>query len=111
MIANYSHGMKEKLALTAAFMNEPQLLILDEPFVGLDPIARKNLKDLMHERTIAGGAIIFSTHVLAVAEKLCDKVVILKNGEIIIEGAILTSCYMESPRSSTLDTNCKSFGG
>ena len=80
--------MKQKLALTAAFMHEPLLLILDEPFVGLDPIARKNLKDLMHERTIAGGAIIFSTHVLAVAEKLCDKVVILKNGEIIIEGAM-----------------------
>ena len=85
-IASYSHGMKQKLALIAAFIHEPKLLLMDEPFVGLDPKAAFTVKQIMREICDAGGAIFFSTHVLDVAEKLCDKVAIIKDGKIIAAG-------------------------
>lgn len=86
LIASYSHGMKQKLALIGAFVHHPKLLVLDEPFVGLDPEASFNLKKLMRELCIEGGAIFFSTHVLEVAEKLCDTVSIIKTGNLVISG-------------------------
>lgn len=82
-ISNYSHGMKQKLVLISAFLHNPKLLILDEPFVGLDPKASFTVKNIMKEFAKSGGAIFFSTHVLEVAEKLCNKVAIIKDGEII----------------------------
>ena len=85
-ISSYSHGMKQKLALISAFIHDPKLLILDEPFVGLDPKAAYLVKGAMQEFCENGGAIFFSTHVLEVAEKLCNKVAIIKNGELIISG-------------------------
>ncbi len=88
MIKAYSHGMRQKLVLISAFMREPKLLILDEPFVGLDPQALFTLKEMMKEFVKNGGAIFYSTHVLEVAEKLCNKVVFLKNGEIIKSGTM-----------------------
>lgn len=87
-ISAYSHGMKQKLAVVSALLHEPKLLIMDEPFVGLDPKASHILKELMRELCNAGGAIFFSTHVLEVAEKLCDKVAIIKNGRLIKSGAM-----------------------
>ena len=86
LISAYSHGMKQKLAIISALLHEPRLLILDEPFVGLDPKASHTLKELMHELCGRGGAIFFSTHVLEVAEKLCDKVAIIKEGRLIAAG-------------------------
>ena len=86
LIKNYSHGMKQKLAILSALIHEPHLLILDEPFVGLDPKAAVTLKGIMREICDRGGAIFFSTHVLEVAEKLCNKVAIIKNGELIAAG-------------------------
>ena len=80
-IAAYSHGMKQKLAIIAAWLHEPQLILMDEPFVGLDPKAAHLLKGMMREICDRGGAIFFSTHVLEVAEKLCDKVAIIKGGD------------------------------
>ena len=85
-IAAYSHGMKQKLAIIAAWMHDPKLIIMDEPFVGLDPKASHLLKGMMREVCDNGGAIFFSTHVLEVAEKLCDKVAILKGGKRIRSG-------------------------
>ncbi len=85
-IASYSHGMKQKLAIVSALIHEPKLLVLDEPFVGLDPKASFVLKEMMHELCQKGAAIFFSTHVLEVAEKLCNKVAIIKNGKIIASG-------------------------
>lgn len=85
-IAAYSHGMKQKLALISALIHEPKLIIMDEPFVGLDPVAAHTLKTMMREHCDNGGAIFFSTHVLEVAEKLCDKVAIIKNGRLITSG-------------------------
>ena len=85
-IAAYSHGMKQKLAIIAAWLHKPQLILMDEPFVGLDPKASHLLKGMMREVCNAGGAIFFSTHVLEVAEKLCDKVAIIKNGRLIRAG-------------------------
>lgn len=82
-ISTYSHGMRQKLVLISAFVHSPKLLVLDEPFVGLDPKASFVIKNLMKEFVKGGGAIFFSTHVLEVAEKLCNKVAIIKNGEII----------------------------
>lgn len=82
-IAAYSHGMKQKLAIIAAWMHHPKLIIMDEPFVGLDPKAAHRLKGMMREICDDGGAIFFSTHVLEVAEKLCDKVAIIKGGVLI----------------------------
>ena len=87
-IAAYSHGMKQKLAIIAAWLHEPKLIIMDEPFVGLDPKAAFELKAMMREVCNAGGAIFFSTHVLEVAEKLCDKVAIIKQGRLIRSGTM-----------------------
>ena len=87
-IAAYSHGMKQKLALISAFLHEPKLILMDEPFVGLDPTASHLLKQMMRELCDRGGAIFFSTHVLEVAEKLCDKVAIIKNGKLIRSGTM-----------------------
>lgn len=85
-ISAYSHGMKQKIAIISALIHEPKLVIMDEPFVGLDPIASHLLKQIMREICDNGGAIFFSTHVLEVAEKLCDKVAIIKNGKLLISG-------------------------
>lgn len=82
-INTYSHGMKQKLAIISALVHEPKLLVLDEPFVGLDPKASFTLKEFMHELCSEGGAIFFSTHVLEVAEKLCDNIAIIKGGKLI----------------------------
>ena len=87
-IATYSHGMKQKLAIIAAWLHEPRLILMDEPFVGLDPKASYLLKGMMREVCDAGGAIFFSTHVLEVAEKLCDKVAIIKGGRLIRSGTM-----------------------
>ena len=87
-IAAYSHGMKQKLAIIAAWLHAPRLIIMDEPFVGLDPKAAHILKGMMRELCDGGGAIFFSTHVLEVAEKLCDKVAIIKGGRLIRSGTM-----------------------
>ena len=87
-ISAYSHGMKQKLAVISALLHEPKLLVMDEPFVGLDPKASHILKELMRELCKNGGAIFFSTHVLEVAEKLCDKVAIIKGGKLIKSGTM-----------------------
>ena len=87
-IAAYSHGMKQKLAIISAWLHDPKLIIMDEPFVGLDPKAAHILKGMMRELCDAGGAIFFSTHVLEVAEKLCDKVAIIKGGKLIRSGTM-----------------------
>ena len=87
-ISSYSHGMKQKLAIISALLHSPKLVIMDEPFVGLDPKASHLLKQLMREICDNGGAIFFSTHVLEVAEKLCDKIAIIKNGKLIKSGTI-----------------------
>ena len=86
MISSYSHGMKQRTAIISALVHSPKLLILDEPFVGLDPKAAFLLKKVMHECVSDGGAIFFSTHVLDVAEKLCNKIAIIKNGKLIASG-------------------------
>ena len=87
-ISSYSHGMKQKLAIISAWVHNPKLVIMDEPFVGLDPIASHNLKQMMRELCEDGGAIFFSTHVLEAAEKLCDKVAIIKDGHLIKSGTM-----------------------
>lgn len=87
-IAAYSHGMKQKLAIISAWLHSPKLILMDEPFVGLDPKASHELKIMMREFCDKGGAIFFSTHVLEVAEKLCDKVAIIKNGQLIKSGTM-----------------------
>lgn len=87
-VASYSHGMRQKLAIISALIHTPKLLIMDEPFVGLDPRAAHLLKQLMREICDEGGAIFFSTHVLEVAEKLCDKVAIIKSGKLIKSGTM-----------------------
>ncbi len=104
LISSYSHGMKQKLAIISAMVHKPKLLILDEPFVGLDPKAAVVLKGMMKELCEEGGAIFFSTHVLEVAEKLCNKVAIIKDGkliavgdmdEVVKDGESLESIFME----------------
>ena len=85
-VSAYSHGMKQKLAIISAWLHDPKLIIMDEPFVGLDPVAAHTLKTMMREHCDNGGAIFFSTHVLEVAEKLCDKVAIIKKGRLITSG-------------------------
>ncbi|MGH4051893.1 MAG: ABC transporter ATP-binding protein [Clostridium sp.] len=103
LISSYSHGMKQKLALISALVHKPKLLMLDEPFVGLDPKASLSLKNTMHEICKEGSAIFFSTHVLDVAEKLCNKIAIIKNGKLIeagdtetlIQNQSLESLFME----------------
>ncbi|WP_022770221.1 MULTISPECIES: ABC transporter ATP-binding protein [unclassified Butyrivibrio] len=87
-ISSYSHGMKQKVAIISALIHDPKLLVLDEPFVGLDPKATFTLKEIMHEMCDRGTAIFFSTHVLDVAEKLCNKVAIIKKGKIIAAGTM-----------------------
>ena len=87
-IAAYSHGMKQKLAIIAAWLHEPKLILMDEPFVGLDPKASHLLKEMMRQVCDKGGAIFFSTHVLEVAEKLCDKVAIIKGGKLVRSGTM-----------------------
>lgn len=104
LISSYSHGMKQKLAIISAMLHEPKLLILDEPFVGLDPKAAVALKGMMRKLCDSGGAIFFSTHVLEVAEKLCNKVAMVKDGrlvasgsmeEVVEQGRTLESFFME----------------
>ena len=103
LISSYSHGMKQKLAIISALIHVPKLLILDEPFVGLDPAASVTLKQIMHELCQSGCAVFFSTHVLDVAEKLCNKIAIIKNGALVTAGetrtltggASLESVFME----------------
>ena len=85
-ISTYSHGMKQKLAIISALIHKPKLLVLDEPFVGLDPKAAYTLKQIMREFCAEGGAVFFSTHVLDVAEKLCNKIAIIKQGELVVSG-------------------------
>lgn len=87
-ISSYSHGMKQKLAVISMLIHDPKLVIMDEPFVGLDPVAAHQLKSIMREICDRGGAIFFSTHVLEVAEKLCDKVAIIKQGRIVANGTM-----------------------
>ena len=87
-IAAYSHGMKQKLAIISAWLHEPKLILMDEPFGGLDPKAAHILKGMMREHCDAGGAIFFSTHVLEVAEKLCDKVAIIRRGKLVRSGTM-----------------------
>ncbi|MCR5345094.1 MAG: ABC transporter ATP-binding protein [Lachnospiraceae bacterium] len=86
LISSYSHGMRQKVAIISALIHEPKLLILDEPFVGLDPKAALTVKNIMHEMCDEGKAVFFSTHVLDVAEKLCNRVAIIKQGRIVITG-------------------------
>ena len=86
LISSYSHGMRQKLALISAFIHNPKILILDEPFVGLDPKASHTLKKMMEELCSQGGIVFFSTHVLEVVEKLCNRVAIIKNGSIVVDG-------------------------
>ena len=105
LISSYSHGMKQKLVIISALLHSPKLLIMDEPFVGLDPKAAFILKEIMREMTEQGSAIFFSTHVLEVAEKLCNKVAIIKSGkllasgmmsEVVKDGESLEELFMES---------------
>ena len=88
LISSYSHGMKQKLAIISALIHSPKLLIMDEPFVGLDPKAAHELKQIMRRLCDSGSAIFFSTHVLEVAEKLCDKVAIIKGGRLVVSGTM-----------------------
>ena len=88
MVSSYSHGMKQKLAIISAVIHEPKLLALDEPFVGLDPKAAVVLKKIMHELCASGSAIFFSTHVLDVAEKLCNKVAMIHHGKLAFAGTM-----------------------
>ncbi len=87
-ISSYSHGMKQKVAIISALIHDPKLIVMDEPFVGLDPKASYMLKEIMHDMCSKGAAVFFSTHVLDVAEKLCNKVAIIKGGKIIREGTM-----------------------
>ena len=87
-VSAYSHGMKQKLAIISALIHDPKLVIMDEPFVGLDPKASHSLKLIMRDICNNGGAIFFSTHVLEVAEKLCDKVAIIKDGKLLVSGSM-----------------------
>ncbi len=87
-IGTYSHGMKQKLAVISALIHDPKLMMLDEPFVGLDPVATHQLKVLMRQMCDRGSAIFFSTHILEVAEKLCDHVIIIRNGKIVVAGTM-----------------------
>ncbi len=88
LVSSYSHGMKQKLVLISALVHNPKFMVLDEPFVGLDPIASHKLKEIMREKCEEGGAIFFSTHVLEVAEKLCDRIGIIKKGKLVAEGTV-----------------------
>ncbi len=104
LISSYSHGMKQKLAVISALIHKPKLMILDEPFVGLDPKAAHDLKEIMKEFVAEGGAIFFSTHVLDTAEKLCNKIAVIKNGEIILSGKMEELTRDKSLESVFLET-------
>ena len=104
LISSYSHGMKQKLALISALIHNPKLLVLDEPFVGLDPKASVTLKRYMHELCRAGSAIFFSTHMLDTAEKLCDKIAIIKNGRIVESGRLEDLTRGESLEDTFMET-------
>ena len=86
LVSSYSHGMKQKLVLISAFVHSPKLMILDEPFVGLDPKAAHDVKMIMQDFVNGGGAIFFSTHVLDTAEKICNKIAVIRDGEIVVSG-------------------------
>ena len=110
-ISSYSHGMKQKLAIISAWLHSPKLIMMDEPFVGLDPKASFALKEMMREHCDNGGSIFFSTHVLDVAEKLCDKVAIIKDGKLVVSGDMrdvlgdesLESVFLELEESGSDD--------
>ena len=104
LISSYSHGMKQKLAIISALIHEPELIVMDEPFVGLDPKASFILKQIMHELCEKGTAIFFSTHVLDVAEKLCNKVAIIKQGKIITSGTMDELTHGASLEEAFLET-------
>ena len=104
LISSYSHGMKQKLAIISALIHEPKLIVMDEPFVGLDPKASFILKQIMHELCEKGTAIFFSTHVLEVAEKLCNKVAIIKHGKIITSGTMDELTHGASLEEAFLET-------
>lgn len=107
-INSYSHGMKQKLAIISAFMHKPKLLLMDEPFVGLDPKASHLLKQEMRKMCNEGSAIFFSTHVLEVAEKLCDKIAIINNGKLVVSGetkAVLGDASLEDVFLGLEDNN------
>ena len=103
LISSYSHGMKQKVAIISALIHDPKLLVLDEPFVGLDPKATFTLKEIMHEMCGKGTAIFFSTHVLDVAEKLCNKIAIIKKGKIITSGTIEELTHGQSLEEAFLE--------
>lgn len=111
-ISTYSHGMKQKLAVISAFLHSPKLIMMDEPFVGLDPVAAHTLKEMMREHCNNGGSIFFSTHVLDVAEKLCDRVAIIKAGKLVVSGSMsevrgdesLESVFLELQEDKNEDT-------
>lgn len=116
LISSYSHGMKQKIAIIGALIHKPKLLVLDEPFVGLDPRAAVVLKDIMHKMCEEGAAIFFSTHVLDVAEKLCNKAAIIKEGKLVAAGTMqeltggesLESVFMEVLGYGKADTKTDS---
>lgn len=103
LISSYSHGMKQKTALISALIHKPKLMVLDEPFVGLDPKATHTLKEVMHEMCENGSAIFFSTHVLDVAEKLCNKIAIIKGGSLMVAGTTKELTQEESLESLFLE--------
>ncbi len=103
LISSYSHGMKQKLAIISALIHDPKLMVLDEPFVGLDPKAAFTLKQIMHELCANGTAIFFSTHVLDVAEKLCNKAAIIKQGKIIAAGTMEELTHGDSLENAFLE--------
>lgn len=117
MISSYSHGMKQKLAIIGALVHKPKLMILDEPFVGLDPQATLLLKNTMHEMCKEGSAIFFSTHVLEVAEKLCNKIAIIKQGQLVAAGKTeevtgsesLETVFMEVVSGAKTDKEANEF--
>ena len=117
LISSYSHGMKQKIAIIGALIHKPKLLVLDEPFVGLDPRAAVVLKDIMHKMCEEGAAIFFSTHVLEVAEKLCNKAAIIKEGKLVAAGTMqeltggesLESVFMEVLGYGKADTKTDSY--
>ena len=102
-IGTYSHGMKQKLAIISAWIHSPKFILMDEPFVGLDPKASHILKEMMHEHCQSGGSIFFSTHVLDVAEKLCDKIAIIKKGKLVVCGDVEAVVGDESLEDVFLD--------
>lgn len=103
-VSEYSHGMKQKLAIVSALIHDPKLIIMDEPFVGLDPSSAHTLKLLMRKLCDNGAAIFFSTHVLEVAEKLCDKVAIIKDGKLVAQGAMEQIAGAEGLENAFLET-------